>query len=106
MFSIISKKKKKAKTDFLNLDFYTRFSTLLFLPKPTNVCEKYISYISYIKLIKREIKVVFGIGLKSQIFLLFSLFLLLFNLFLILSIAFIAIFGIIYGSHCTISITF
>ena len=75
MFSIINK--KKGKTDVLDLDFYTRFSTLLFSPKPTNVCGKYISYISYIKLIKRDIKVVFGIGLKSQFFLLFNLFLLL-----------------------------
>ena len=39
--------------------------------------------------------VAFGIGLKSQFFLLFSLFLLLF-------IGFIALFNTICGSHCTI----
>ena len=46
-----------------------------------------------------EIMVEFGISLKSQFFLLFSLFLLLF-------IGLIILFGTIYGSHYTISATF
>ena len=53
-----------------------------------------------------KIKVVFGIGLKIRLFLLFKLFLLLFNLFLQLFIGLIALFGTIHGSHCIISTTF
>ena len=44
-------------------------------------------------------KVVFDIDLKSEFFLLFSLFLFLF-------ISFIAFFDIIYKSYCIISVTF
>jgi len=54
----------------------------------------------------KNIKVEFGIGLKSQIILIFNLFLLLFSLFLLLFISYITFFDTIHGSHDTISITF
>ena len=54
----------------------------------------------------KNIKVEFGIGLKSQIFLLFNLFLLLFSLFLLLFMSPIILFDTIYGFHNTISTTF
>ena len=46
------------------------------------------------------IKVMFGIGLKSQFFFL------LFSLFLLLFMSPITLFGTIYGFHCTISANF
>ena len=44
-------------------------------------------------------EVAFGIGLRNQLFLLF-------NLFLLLFMVPIALFGTIYRSYCTISVTF
>ena len=53
-------------------------------------------------------KIAFRIGQKIPffIYLLFSLFLNLFSLFLLLLMSPIELFGTIYGSHCTISVSF
>ena len=50
--------------------------------------------------------VVFGIDLKNQLFLLFSLFLLPFSLFLLLFMGLITFFDTIHESYYTISTTF